>query len=110
MVIRTRAAMTAAERAARSRAAQLLHGGELMRGTLSARWARCGNPGCQCVRDKKHPVLYLVQSRDGKMQQVYVPRKWEARIRRQVRQHQELQRLIEIISAQAWRELRQRKR
>ena len=110
MVIRTRAAMTAAEREARSRAAQLLHGGEIMRGTLSARWARCGNPGCHCVRDKKHPVLYLVQSHRGKIQQVYVPREWEARIRRQVRQHLELQRLIEKVSAQAWRELRQRKR
>ena len=110
MITRVRAVMTAAEREARSRAAQLLHRGEIMRGTLSPRWARCGNPGCHCARDEKHPVLYLVQSRKGKIYQVYVPREWETRIRRQVHQHRELQRLIEKVSAQAWRELRQRKR
>ena len=81
MITRVRAVMTAAEREARSRAAQLLHRGEIMRGTLSPRWARCGNPGCHCARDEKHPVLYLVQSRKGKIHQVYVPREWEASCR-----------------------------
>jgi hypothetical protein len=53
--------------------------------------------------------LYLVQSHDGKLRQLAVPRAWEARVREAVQNYQRMQELIEEISELEWKRLREDK-
>jgi hypothetical protein len=50
-----------------------------------------------------------VQSKEGKPRQLYIPRQFEKRVRDAVGNYQELQRLIEELSEQEWKLLKQRK-
>lgn len=94
-----------AERRRRSRAAQLAHSSRLLRGTLSVRNQTCGKDSCRCARGEPHVSLYLVQSHNGKPRQLYVSKEWEERVRRAVKDYQELQTLLEEISQWEWRRL-----
>jgi hypothetical protein len=104
-----RSEFPAMERGRRSRVAQLTHYSRLMRGTLTIRSRRCGKPACRCARGEPHVSLYLVQSQKGKPRQVYVPKEWEDRVRRAVRDYQEMQTLLEEISELEWARLKERK-
>lgn len=106
---RSRSGMPAAERDERSRLAQLVHQRQFLRGTLSVRSRRCGKPNCRCARGDPHVSLYLVQSHDGKLRQVFVPKPWEDRIRASVEDYQQMQQLIEELSEMEWRRLMERK-
>jgi len=104
-----RTEFSAMERGRRSRVAQLSHYGRLMRGTLTVRSRRCGKDGCRCAKGEPHVSLYLVQSRKGKPRQIYVPKEWEERVRRAVKDYQEMQTLVEEISELEWARLEERK-
>lgn len=104
-----RSSLPAYERRRRSRLAQLAHQHRFLRGTLSLRSRRCGKPNCRCARGQLHVSLYVVQSHDGKLRQVCIPKAWEERVREAIRNHQELQRLVEEISELEWKRLRERK-
>lgn len=96
------------ERRRRSRAAELAHSSRLLRGTLSVRNQTCGKPSCRCARGEPHVSLYLVQSHNGKPRQLYIPKQWEERVRRAVKDYQELQTLVEELSELEWRRLTRR--
>lgn len=100
-----RTTFSPAERRRRSRAAALAHSSRLLRGTLSVRNQTCGKESCRCARGEPHLSLYLVQSHNGKPRQLYVPKDWEERVRRAVKDYQELQTLLEEISEWEWRRL-----
>ena len=100
-----RTTFSPAERRRRSRAAQLAHSSRLLRGSLSVRNQTCGKDSCRCARGEPHVSLYLVQSHNGKPRQLYVPKEWEERVRRAVKDYQELQTLLEEISELEWRRL-----
>lgn len=104
-----RAALPAPERARRSRLAQLAHQRRFLRATLSERSRRCGKPNCHCATGSPHTSLYLVQSRDGRLRQLFVPKSWEDRIRQAVGDYREMQQLIEELSEIEWQRLRERK-
>lgn len=104
-----RSSFSSGERRRRSRLAQIAHTLRFLRGTLSLRNVRCGKPNCRCARGQLHVSLYLVQSHDGKPRQLYVPKEWEERVREAVRNHQEMQRLIEELSEWEWKRLWERK-
>ena len=97
------------ERRHRSRLAQAAHNQRLMRGTLSVRHGRCSKPNCRCARGELHTSLYLVQSQQGKMRQICVPKAWEERVRQAVGDYQEIRRLLEEISEREWKRLQERK-
>ncbi len=105
----TRSSFSAAERRRRSRLAQIAHTELFLRGTLAPRRGRCGKPHCHCARGELHPSLYLVQSQEGKLRQLCVPKTWAERVRQAVRNYQEMQRLIEALSEGEWTRLRARK-
>ena len=96
------------ERRRRSRAAELAHSSRLLRGTLSVRNQTCGKESCRCARGEPHVSVYLVQSHNGKPRQLYVPKEWEERVRRAVKDYQELQTLVEELSEREWRRLTHR--
>lgn len=97
------------ERRRRSRLAQLIHAARFLRGTLTLRNIRCGKPGCRCARGELHSCLYLVRRQGGKLRQLFVPRQWEGRIREAVKNHQEMDQLIEELSDLEWKRLQERK-
>ena len=97
------------ERRRRSRLAQIIHQAGFLRGTLSLRNVHCGKPGCHCARGELHACLYLVRRQGGKLRQLFVPRQWEGRIREALKNHQEMEQLIEELSDLEWARLKQRK-
>ena len=104
-----RSSFSPSQRRRRSRLTQLIQRHSFLRGTLSVRRRACGKPNCRCARGQLHVSLYVVQSHEGKPRQVFVPQDWEERIRRAVENHQEIQSLIEELSEQEWKRLRERK-
>lgn len=103
-----RTTFAAPERRRRSRAAQLAHSSRLLRGSLSVRNQTCGKDSCRCARGEPHVSLYLVQSHNGKPRQVYISKEWEERVRRAVKDYQELQAVVEELSELEWRRLTRR--
>ena len=97
------------ERLRRSRLAQIIHAARFLRGTLALRNISCGKPGCRCARGELHACLYLVRRKGGRLRQLFVPRQWEERVREAVKNHQEMERLIEELSDLEWKRLKERK-
>lgn len=107
--IPSRSQLSARERERRSRIAQLLHSRWLLHATLAPRQRRCGKPNCRCTRGQPHVSLYVVQTRQGQLRQLYVPKQWESRVRQAVADYQQLQQLLEEVSEQEWKRLASRR-
>ena len=106
----SRAKLSAAERNFRSRIAQLASGNWILRGTLSERAGKCGKPSCHCADGELHHSVYLVQSQQGKLRQLCVPKEWRERVRQAVSDYRAMQQLIEEVSGLEWKRLQERKR
>ena len=106
----SRTGMPPAERRARSRLAQLIHAQGLLRGTVLERGRVCGKAGCKCARGELHHSLYLVISEKGRTRQLFVPRDWEALVRRWVQNHHDARELMEEVSRIHWERVRTRKK
>ena len=104
-----RSSLADAERKLRSRIAQLVHGRWLLHGTVAPRQRVCGKPNRRCAQGQLHASLYLVRSRRGKVQQLFVPRSWEQRVRQAVADYQQLERLLEEVSEREWKRLQDRR-
>src|SRR5260370_17615457 len=89
-----RAKLSASERNFRSEVARLTLNRWFLRGSLSERLGKCGKPNCRCTRGELHKSLYLVQSQDGKLRQICVPRAWQDRVRRAVHAYPQTPQLI----------------
>lgn len=105
----SRAELSAAERALRSRIAQIASGERFLRGTLSERSSKCGKPNCRCADGAGHASLYLVQSHAGKARQVCIPRPLQDPVRQAVAGFQEMQRLLQEVSELEWQRFLARK-
>ena len=93
-----RSAMSAQERRWRSKLAQFVTEHGFVRGTLQERLRVCGKPNCRCVRGERHRGLYLVSSKEGRTQQLYIPKQWEATVRQWVENYREMRDLMEQTS------------
>jgi len=100
--------MSAQERRARSRLAQLISQRGVLRGSLLVRRRVCGKANCRCTRGQKHESLYLVVSEGGRTRQLYVPKDWESRVRCWVEDHHQARQLMEEISRIYWDKVRNR--
>jgi hypothetical protein len=101
--------MTAAERQARSRLAQLLSQRGVIRGTLLLRRRKCGKANCRCARGEGHESLFLVISENGRTRQLFVPKDWESRVRLWVEDYHRARNLLEEVSRIHWDKVRQRR-
>ena len=104
-----RSKMTAAERRARSRLAQVLSQRGVIRGTLLVRRRRCGKVNCRCARGDGHESLFLVISENGRTRQLFVPKDWESRVRLWVEDYHRARVLLEEVSRVYWDKVRERK-
>jgi len=93
-----KASMSRQERDLRSRAAQLISGSGLIHGYLSTRYQVCGKENCRCTRGNKHEILVLVLRREGRSEQIPIPRHLASMVRRWVEQEKTLQELLTEIS------------
>ena len=100
--------MTAPERRCRSALARLVSQRGLLRGNLLQRRRVCGKPNCKCTRGELHASLYLVFSEGGKLQQLFVPKRWEPVVRQWVADYHDARRLLEEISRLYVEKVRQR--
>lgn len=105
----SRAELSAAERALRSRIVQQASGERFLRGSLSERSGKCGKPTCHCASGQGHRSLYLVQSHAGKVRQICVPKALQDPVRQAVGVYQEMQRLIDEVSELEWKRFLARK-
>lgn len=108
--MKSRSAMSAGEREARSRLAQLAHDGELLRGNLMRMRRVCGKSSCRCARGDRHESWYLCYSREGRKQMVFVPRAMLAPVRDWIARHRKAKGCLETLSAFGLRRLRQAKK
>ena len=105
----SRAELSAAERALRSRIVQLASSHWFLRGALSERSGKCGKPTCHCASGEGHKSLYLVQSHAGKVRQICVPKALQDPVRQAVGVYQEMQRLLDEVSELEWKRFLARK-
>ena len=101
--------LSAADRAARSQLHRLLDQADgLVHGSLIRLRRRCGNPNCRCAtQDQKHEswCLGVTQKRKTRMQ--HIRKDQEATVRRWLDAERQARRLLEQISAEAWKHLRE---
>ena len=98
------------ERAARSRLAQLMHGQDVIVGSVVSMARRCGKAGCRCEQGDKHVSLYLSTKVEGKRRMVYIPADLEQEVRRRVAAYQEVGRLTDVVSQACVDRVLERKR
>jgi hypothetical protein len=98
--------MSAAERRARSRLAQLLSQRGVIRGTLLVRQRKCGKPNCRCAQGIGHESLFLAISENGRTRQLFVPKDWESRVRLWVEDYHRARKLMEEVSRIYWDKVR----
>ena len=107
--MRHRGAMPAAERAARSRLAKLLHERPLLRGSVVSMARTCGKAGCKCTRGEKHVSMYLSVSTGGKSKMIYIPAGLEGTVRTWVGSYRETQELTREVAESCLERLLARK-
>jgi len=103
-----RSQMTGEEREIRSRLKPYISCQEFVRGTLSVRERVCGKPNCKCVKGKKHVSLFLSRGKNGKVEQLYIPKEREELARRWAKNYRVVQELLEKISSTYWDRLKRR--
>jgi hypothetical protein len=105
----SRSRFSAHERALRSKLAKLVHDEPILRGTLSTRRITCGKPNCRCAKGHKHLCLYLTCSRHGRVEQLFIPKDLEEKVRRWVQTYHTVRELLEELSEASWHDLRTQK-
>lgn len=103
-----RSQMTKKERENRSRLKPYISYKEFVRGTLSVRERVCGKHNCKCQRGEKHISLFLTRGKDGKIEQLYIPKEKEELVRRWVKNYRDAQELMEKISSIYWDKLKRK--
>lgn len=104
--------LPAKERQLRSRLHQLLSGAEgFLHGSLIVMARRCGKPGCRCASDDqaRHRSLCLGQTRGGKTTMIHIPADMEPRVGQWVENFNEAATLLEELSQQGRKRLKQAK-
>jgi hypothetical protein len=79
-----------------------------VRGTLTSRERGCGKEGCHCIEGKKHKSLYLIASRKGKYQQLYIPDSLKNDVRRSIASFEEIRKLLDLVNEMNWERIKQR--
>jgi hypothetical protein len=75
---------------------------DLLPGTLTRSFTRCGNPRCHCAREKGHEAWTLTFMAQGKRRVERIPREWVEQVERRVAAGREFQDAVrEVLAANA---------
>jgi hypothetical protein len=91
--------MTEKEKDCRSRLAQMIHGKEIVVGSLQIKRRVCGKAECKCVQGAKHASLYLSTRYKGKRKDIFIPKTSEAQAREANERYQAMKRMMDVISS-----------
>jgi hypothetical protein len=86
------------ERAARSRAVQLLADQPLLRGALVLQHRSCGKSSCRCRTGSKHPALYLHTRCGDQRVRLYIPPALHETVRAAIDHGHQIDQLIDQVS------------
>lgn len=78
---------------------RLLEKDQWIRGTINKRERTCGKPNCICNTGRKHSAVYLLFSKMGKTEQIYIPKEKEQEVIFYVKNYKKIKRLLERISS-----------
>ena len=98
------------ERDDRSRAAQILAGKPLIRGSLVLQHRSCGKSYCRCQKGQKHPALYLHTRSGDRRVRIYIPPALHETARRWVDNGRRVKRLVQRVSEHHLQALLEQKR
>jgi len=72
---------------------------EIIKGCLVKLKLTCGKKNCKCyTKGEKHTSLYLSKSVNGKTRMIYIPKRYEAKVKEYVKRHKQMQKVIEELS------------
>jgi hypothetical protein len=75
---------------------------DLLPGSLSQQWLRCGKPTCHCAQGEGHPVWSLTFMADGQKQVQHIPKHLVEEVRQRVEAGREYQEALrEVMAANA---------
>ena len=75
---------------------------DLLPGSLSVSYTRCGKPTCHCAKDEGHPAWSLTFMAAGKKRVERIPKNWVDDVRRRVQAGRAFQdALREVLTANA---------
>ncbi len=75
---------------------------DLLPGTLTRSYTRCGNPRCHCAHHKGHEAWTLTFMVKGRRQVQHIPRDWVEQVERRVAAGREFQDAVrEVLAANA---------
>jgi hypothetical protein len=75
---------------------------DLLPGSLSGSYLRCGKPTCHCAQGEGHPVWSLTFMVQGKKRVQHIPKDWVEEVRRRVEAGREFQDAMrEVLAANA---------
>jgi hypothetical protein len=86
------------ERAARSRAVQLLAEQPLLRGALVLQHRSCGKSSCRCQTGPKHPALYLHTRFGDQRVRIYIPPALHETVRAAIENGHQIDHVIDQVS------------
>jgi hypothetical protein len=76
--------------------------GDLLPGSLSLAYHRCGKANCHCAKGEGHPQWSLTYMADGKKQVQFIPQRLVDQVRRKVEAGREYQEAVrEVFAANA---------
>jgi ribosomal protein L19E len=104
-----RGRFSASQRKARSELTRIVHDKELIRASLVTMTRVCGNPNCRCAKGQKHVNSYLSRSKGGGTEKLFVPKRYEARVKRWIENYRRLRELAEEISDDLWAAVKERR-
>ena len=104
-----RKGLSETDRTARSQLHQLLEQTDgLIHGSLIRMRRRCGSPKCRCAtQDQKHQSWYLGVTQKRKTRMKHISKDKEVTVRRWLAAHRKARQLLDQISAEAWKRLRE---
>jgi hypothetical protein len=93
----------------RSALTKIVHDQGLVRGTIITMKRACGNPNCRCAKGHKHVSLYLSRSEGGRPKMLFIPKDYEAMVKRWTKNYRRVKELMEEISNDLWAGIKERR-
>ncbi len=89
---------------------------DLLPGSLSLTYRRCGKPTCHCAQGQGHPIWFLTFMAGGKKRVERIPAEWVQEVQRRVQAGRQFQEALrEVLTANAellvlWRKQQARRK
>lgn len=107
----SRTGMSAQERQARARLAQLFNteGLGLLRARIASREVRCSYKPCRCHHGgPRHPLRIIETVLDRRSRQTTMPRELEPTVQAWIDHYREIRELLEVLSRLHWERVKRR--